>query len=186
VVTVAAGVIIVTGPPGSGKSTVAALHARTYRHAVHLHTDDFWHYIVAGLIPPYEPASETQNQTVVDVIAGAAYTYARGGFTTIVDGVVGPWMLGHYFAQARQHPEVALTYVVLRAGRDETLARAQGRTAPAALVDEQPIRQLWEQFADLGPYERHALDTSGESAEASAQRVADAVASTTHRLRSGT
>lgn len=182
-VTVSAGVIILTGPPGSGKSTVAALHARTYRRAVHLHTDDFWHFIVTGLIPPYEPASDSQNHTVVEVIAGAAYTYAQGGFTTIVDGIVGPWMLGHYLAHARQHRDVALTYVVLRAGRDETLARAQSRIAPGALVAEQPILHLWEQFADLGPYESHALDTSGESVETSAQRVADAVAATTHRLR---
>jgi len=181
-----AGVIILSGPPGSGKSTVAALHARTYPRAVHLHTDDFWHFIAAGLIPPYEPASRSQNHTVVEVIAGAAYTYAQGGFTTIVDGIVGPWMLDHYLAQARQHRDVALTYVVLRAGRDETLARAQSRTAPAALVDEQPILQLWDQFAELGPYEHHALDTSGESAETSAQRVADAVAATTHRLGIGT
>jgi predicted kinase len=186
VVPVTAGVIILTGPPGAGKSTVAALQARTYRKAVHLHTDDFWHFIVAGLIPPYEPASQSQNHTVVEVIAGAAYTYARGGYTTIVDGIVGPWMLDHYLALARQHPAVALTYIVLRAGQNETLARAQGRNAPGALVAEQPILQLWEQFAELGPYERHVLDTSGESAETSARRVADAIAAVSHRLEIGT
>jgi predicted kinase len=178
-----AGVVILTGPPGSGKSTVAALHARTYHKAVHLHTDDFWHFIVTGLIPPYEPTSESQNHTVIEVVAGAAYTYAQGGLTTIVDGIVGPWMLGHYLAQARQHRDVALTYIVLRAGRDETLARARGRTAPGALVDEQLILQLWEQFAQLGSYEGHVLDTSGESAETSTQRVADAIAAAAHRLR---
>ncbi|MBM4549292.1 hypothetical protein GS445_06165 [Rhodococcus hoagii] len=50
----------------------------------------------------------------MDVIAGAAYTYALGGFTTVIDGIVGPWMLDHFRTRAAQHPELAVHYIVLR------------------------------------------------------------------------
>lgn len=58
---------------------------------MHLHTDDFWHYVSSGGMAPYLPEADTQNHTVVKVIAGAACTYAEGGCTVVVDGVVGPW-----------------------------------------------------------------------------------------------
>ncbi|TNC29624.1 AAA family ATPase [Amycolatopsis alkalitolerans] len=172
-----ADVVIVTGPPGAGKSTVAARVARGYPKAAHLHTDDFWHYLVAGAIPPYEPASHAQNETVMDVIAGAAFAYSAGGFTAVVDGIVGPWMLGHFRAQARLHPDVPVHYVVLRPRREVALARARGRTAPDALVDEHPVLLMWDQFADLGALEPHVLDTSDEESTATERRVAEAIAS---------
>lgn len=170
-------VIVLTGPPGAGKSTIALELARHYPRAVHLHTDDFWHYIVAGAIPPYEPESDAQNQTVVEVISGAAYRYALGGFTTVVDGIVGPWMLDHYRAWVQQFPEISLHYVVLRPTRDVTLSRARQRTDFNALVEQGPILQMWDQFKDLGAFERHVLDTSDEDQRASLQRVSDAISS---------
>lgn len=175
-------VIILTGPPGSGKSTLASKIASDYGKGVHLHTDDFWHYIVSGAIPPYDPASETQNRTVMDVIAGAAYAYALGGFITVIDGIIGPWMLDHFRIRATQHPDLPLDYVVLRPQRAITLQRAQARTAPSALTDEAPILSMWDQFADLGEFDNHVLDTSSEAEEHSARRVADALRGGRFRL----
>ncbi|MEU8120904.1 AAA family ATPase [Spirillospora sp. NPDC049024] len=179
----AGSVLILTGPPGAGKSTVAARVARRHLRAVHLHTDDFWHCIAAGAIPPYEPASHSQNETVMNVIAGAAFAYADGGFVTVVDGIVGPWMLHHFREQARVRPSVPVHYAALRPHRDVTLARAQARTAPGALVDRRPVLAMWDQFADLGELERHVLDTSDEDVAGTEARVAEALASGRLRLR---
>ena len=170
-------VIVLTGPPGSGKTTTARTLAGTFDKAVHLHTDDFWHSIVAGAVPPYLPESDEQNQTVVRAIVHAAYTYAEGGYTVVVDGIVGPWMLDHYRAGLREHPGLSLHYLVLRPGRQETLSRARARLGPEALVEEEPILQLWNQFADLDDLESHVIDTSHHSAAETLQVVADAVAS---------
>ncbi|BDD82355.1 hypothetical protein TPB0596_21180 [Tsukamurella pulmonis] len=172
-------VIVLTGPPGSGKSTVSAALARSTTPGVHLHSDDFWAAIVAGAIAPYEPESAHQNDTVMGVVAGAAFGYALGGFTTVVDGVVGPWMLEHF---RDTPPEVELHYVVLRPSLDRTLQRAQARTGVDALVDEGPLVTMWQQFADLGEYESHVIDTSDEAPTRTLGRVADAVRSGRFRI----
>ena len=46
-------VVIVSGPPGAGKSTVVRLLADAVTPSVHLHMDDFWAFIRRGGIAPY-------------------------------------------------------------------------------------------------------------------------------------
>lgn len=174
--------IIVTGPPGAGKSTVAAMAARTFDRGVHLHTDDFFGAIVSGAIAPHEPASDRQNQVVLTVIADAAFDYCDGGFTTVLDGIVGPWMLHHVAARAARSPLVPVHYLVLRPDRHTTLARAQGRTEQDALTDAGPITAMWDQFSDLGELERHVVDNSGYTAAQTVQAVLESVRARTRLL----
>ncbi len=76
-------VLILTGPPGSGKTTMAeALASEPGSPKVHLHTDDFWHFIKNGVIPPYLPEAHEQNIVVVDVLTKAAAGYALAAATS--------------------------------------------------------------------------------------------------------
>ncbi len=47
----------------------------------------------------------------------------------------------------------------------------ESRTAARALNAEEPIRQMYSQFQDLGPYEGHAVDSSTRSARVTAEQV---------------
>ncbi|MFC8732247.1 hypothetical protein ACFT5B_07310 [Luteimicrobium sp. NPDC057192] len=58
--------VIRTGSPGSGKTTVARLVARRYPRSVRLRTDDFWHFIARGAFPPSEPGADEPNQLAAD------------------------------------------------------------------------------------------------------------------------
>ena len=61
-------IIIITGAPGTGKTTTASMIAKKtdLLKSVHLHTDDFYHYLCKGAIAPHLPASEEQNLIVIE------------------------------------------------------------------------------------------------------------------------
>ncbi|MFI4934075.1 MAG: AAA family ATPase [Caulobacterales bacterium] len=157
-----AAILILTGPPGAGKTTIARRLAETSETpAVHLHTDDFFAAIRRGYIEPWLPASHDQNTTISHAIVAAAGAYAAGGYQVIVDGVVGPWFLDIY-REAAARLGLALDYVILRADRATVVARARDREA-TPLADYPP--NIYEGFADLGPLEPHAVETGQQAVE---------------------
>jgi hypothetical protein len=171
-------VLIITGPPGSGKSTTARLVAPRFDHAACLDTDWFWTTIVKGFVPPWQPDAEVQNRGVMRAVAESAAALATSGYAVVVDGVVGPWYLDlvtgplirdgietHYLVLRPDQAE-ALERVAVR-GREE---RVSGHLA-AAFLHEEPAAHMWEQFSDLGDLERHVIDNT----RLDARRTADLV-----------
>lgn len=82
-------IIVITGAPGTGKTTTASAVAKEsdLEKSVHMHTDDFYHYLSKGAIPPHLPESNEQNLIVIEAFLEAAKRYARGGYDVIVDGI---------------------------------------------------------------------------------------------------
>ena len=79
---------------------------------MHMHTDDFYHYLSKGAIPPHLPESNEQNLIVIEAFLEAAKRYARGGYDVIVDGIIGPWFLKPWQSLVREHYEVHYTEIL--------------------------------------------------------------------------
>ena len=67
-------IIVITGSPGTGKTTTASAIAKEsdLEKSVHMHTDDFYHYLSKGAIPPHLPESNEQNLVVIEAFLEAA------------------------------------------------------------------------------------------------------------------
>lgn len=169
-------VLILTGPPGAGKSTAADLLSRRFGPGVHLRSDLFFDFVTAGFVEPWRPESQRQNEVVMRAVGEAAASYARGGYFVVVDGIVIPH---RFLATVRDTVAAAgldVAYAVLNGPLATCIERVADREGPD-LSDPAVVEQLWNEFADLGEYGSHAVaigsSTPAEVADAIAGRLVD-------------
>jgi tRNA uridine 5-carbamoylmethylation protein Kti12 len=169
-------ILIVTGPPGVGKTTITGILAGRSNRAVHLEADAFFRFISSGYVEPWKRESHEQNEIVMRIVAEAAGGYAEAGYFTIVDGIVIPAWFFEPLRDALREAGHAVAYAVLRAPLHVCVERVQEREG-GPLVESAVIEQLWESFADLGDLERNLIDlegkTRGEAADLLERRLAD-------------
>ena len=158
-------IIVITGAPGTGKTTISAIVAKesSMEKSVHMHTDDFYHYLSKGAIPPHLPESNKQNLIVIEAFLEAAKRYAHGGYDVIVDGIIGPWFLEPWLNIAREG--YVVHYIVLRANKEETMKRAIERLKLDRKTNIELVETMWDQFDNLEAYEKNSIDTTLLSVE---------------------
>jgi hypothetical protein len=159
-------VLILTGPPGAGKSTAArrlALEARGVMGGVHVHGDDFMDYIRSGFVEPWKPESRDQNVTITRALSAACFAFAGGGYLAVLDWIVGPWFLDIYREDAAR-TGIALDYILLRPSEDLASRRARERTE-RPVADYEHLRPLYAQMSEMGELERHVIETTHLSLE---------------------
>ena len=151
--------LIVTGPPGAGKSTVARLVADRFEPSALVQGDAFFGFVARGYIDPWLPESHEQNTVVTEATARATAMYARGGFTTIFDGMVGPWFLPTFLEYAAVD---AVHYAVLLPTVETCVARVLTRT-DHGFREESVTRQMHASFSEGGVEPRSLIDAEPES-----------------------
>lgn len=170
-------IAIISGSPGSGKTTAAETIAHHSGIAkVHVHSDDFWGNIKNGHIPPWLPEADGQNRMVNQIAADISARYAQNGYLVLLDGVVRPWWLPAFEALGRP-----IHYLVLRTSVDDVVARCLARGGDS-LTDPAVVSALHDEFADLGPHERHVLPTSGLDPAGTVEAIIAALQSGRYRL----
>jgi predicted ABC-type ATPase len=176
--------LIVTGPPGAGKSTVAgALAARIGARTVLVDGDAFFGFLASGAIEPWRPESHAQNTVVTEAAARATGRFA-GDYDTVYDGVLGPWFLPTFVgATGLDAAHDAIDYVILLPSADACVARIRSR-AGHAFSDERAARHMHEQFCSGSIERRHVLATDDLGVERTVGAVLSARAGGVLRLLS--
>ena len=145
--------IVVSGPPGAGKTTVAEVLARTFPRSALVAGDAFFAFVAGGWIAPWAPEAKQQNEVVLQAAASAAGRFASGGYTVVYDGVVGPWWLPA-FAAATGLP--SLCYVVLLPSEERCVERVSSRHGHG-FTDAGAARHMHREFAGAAVDPRHVL-----------------------------
>jgi len=157
--------LVVTGPPGVGKSTVAALVADRLPSSVLIEGDAFFAFLRQGAIEPWLPESHAQNEIVTEAAAVATGRFARD-YATVYDGVVGPWFVDTFLAASGLD---GLDYVVLLPDVETCVERVLTRVGHG-FRDEAAARKMHDEFTRCEIGARHVL-ANGTTAEAAADEV---------------
>ena len=116
--------LVVTGPPGAGKSTVARQLAERYERGALIEGDAFFGFLARGQIEPWLPESHHQNDVVTRAAAAATGRFVEGGYATVYEGIIGPWFLPTFAAASDID---TLDYVILLPTVDVCVERVANR-----------------------------------------------------------
>jgi hypothetical protein len=167
-----ASLLIISGPPGAGKSAVANVLADRFEPSVLVEGDAFFACVRRGFIDPWLPEARDQNDVVLRAAATAAGRYVSGGYDVLYDGVVGPWSIAEF---ARASGLERVHYAVLLPALDRCVNSVATRHGHG-FMDEAATRKMHREFMYADVDGRHLFVDPPEPVEVAADWVLEAYA----------
>ncbi len=122
-------IYLISGVPGSGKSSVAGALMRRFPLGLHIPVDDLREWVVSGIaqpVPVWTVETTRQFRLAREAAAYTARLYAEAGFAVAIDDVIFPSEAQALFVEAlRPH---TISKVLLRPSLEVTLTRNAART----------------------------------------------------------
>jgi chloramphenicol 3-O-phosphotransferase len=163
-------VLILTGPPGAGKSSVAQALAERYDRVAHVDVDTLRHFITpTGYIAPGKPGFQRQQALAVRNACSLARNFLEERIAVIVDDVViGTPDLERYLS-GLQDSGCTVHYVRLLPSLDvcqaRNVARREGRQP------SERVERVWREFEAAGPFAGVTIDSSALDAHTTADKL---------------
>jgi predicted kinase len=165
-----AAMVLITGIPAAGKSTVADRLAARFRLGVHVRGDVFRRMVVTGrheMTPTPSKEAWRQLQLRYRLAAQTADTYYEAGFSVVVQDVaIGP-VLTTYVNAIKARPLV----LVVLAPRPEVVARREAARTKVAYRDDATITALDMALREETPRIGLWIDTSTQSPDQTVDEI---------------
>lgn len=163
-------IFLISGAPGSGKTSVATALMQSFPLGLHLPVDDLREWVVSGIahpVPTWTEETERQFCLARQGAAQVARLYAEAGFAVAVADVLDPFSAYRFFIEAL--PDCVLHPVLLWPRLEVALERNALRTNKGFDTEalHEPIRRIYQHFSGLRFVEEGwtVLDNSDISVE---------------------
>lgn len=171
-------VVFITGPPGSGKSTVGRLVAEHFPKGLHLQVDQLREMMVSGIALPPRMTDETvlQFQLARSTATHMAQLYASEGVDVVIDDVCVPDELVDQYAALFANPLVHRVLLMPTLGALTERVIARGGPFAEFFVEYAPTIYGYVERLPLDGW--LVLDTSDWTVEQTVQEVLSRIGAT--------
>ncbi|HLF79060.1 MAG TPA: AAA family ATPase [Dehalococcoidia bacterium] len=163
-------VLILTGPPGAGKSTVAQALAERYDRVAHIQTDVLRHFITpTGYIAPGRPGFERQQRLGIHNACALAANFLAERIAVIVDDIVVNQADLAAYVEGVKLAQVPVHYVRLLPSLE--VCQARNRERAAQRVAPGRVQTVHAQFVAAGEIGGSTIDSSALTAYETADKL---------------